>query len=414
MSICLMCACPIQIKTNGNLEDNAPVVYAQLGQTVKDLVDRLPPAGGTVILGVGVWPSGYNSDEFISKPKITIQGKGRPDFNSDFTAMAGGTVVLGRLPASTGANYFTVRDLGVDAGPAYINANNHGVPTDALAIYNAGQVIGAPQVESPLIDNVACLGYNTTAPFHCMLVENVNHAFIHNVVVVMNQHGLVVKGTNSTVDGVFASGHGITSVLVKSEDYAPASQNDLSNVTIQPLFAAGDTNGISIVGTSAPVFNISVSNARIVSPLAWGINVRGTISSAWAANLSFSDISIDYPGGSPTDDFCMQFANYVSNVQINTLNCFDMWQGIRPYLPAADAFDSFTVRTAYFENIGTDAVQTYHSWYISDSRFEAIRGNGIVNPDGITTVYGNTFIDVGGSHMLGIGGTFAVGSPPGS
>ena len=36
--------------------------------------------------------------------------------NSDFTAMAGGTIVLGPLAASSGADYFTVQDLGVDAG----------------------------------------------------------------------------------------------------------------------------------------------------------------------------------------------------------------------------------------------------------------------------------------------------------
>lgn len=412
ISLCLLLACSIQTKTGTNQYDNSPLVYAKVGQTVKEVVDSLPSSGGTVVLGAGSWPSGYNSGEFIAKPNITIQGSGRPSFNSAFSAMVGGTIVLGPLPATGGANYFSVRDLGVDTGPAYINANNGGVPTDALAIYNNGQVIGAPQMESVVVDDVACLGYSTTAPVHCMLVENVNHATIHNVVTVMNQHGLVLKGTNSTVDGVFARGHGIDSVLVKSDDYAPASQNQLSNITVHPLFAAGDTKGIVIIGIGAPVSDITVSNARIYSPLAWGINVRGISSNAWAANLNFSDIWIDYPGGSPTDEYCMRFVNYVSNVQINNLNCFDMWAGIISYLPASNEFYNFTVRTSYFENIATDAVQTYGSWDIFDSRFESIVGNGIVNPYGITTVDGNTFIDIGGRDLLSIGGTFTSGSTP--
>jgi hypothetical protein len=413
IAICLTGACSVQTKTSANLYDNAPVLDARIGQSVKDVVDSLPASGGTVLLGSGVWLSGYNSGEFISKPNITIQGSGRPGFNSSFTAMSGGTIVLGQLPVSTGANFFAVRDLGVDAGSAYINSSNGSIATDALTIYNDGEVVGAPQLESIVIDDVSCLGYSTKAAFHCMLVENVNHARIHNVVTVMNQHGLVLKGTNSTVDGVFSRGHGIDSVLVKSDDYAPASQNHLSNIAVQPLLAAGDTKGIFVAGISAPVTDIAISNAQIHSPLAWGINVRGIISTAWAANLNFSDISVDYPGGSPEEEYCMRFASYVSNVQINNLNCFDMWAGIISDIPAANEFDSFTVRNSYFENIGTNAVQTYGSWDVVDDRFEVIAGNGIVDPNGITTVYGNTFIDITGMDMLPMGGTFAFGTSPG-
>jgi len=185
---------------NGN--DQTPaIVYAQPEQTVKEAVDSLPPAGGTVVLGLGVWNSGYISTS-IARPHITIQGSGIAGYNSTFTAMSGGTIVQGQLPASTGADYFTVQDLGVDAGAAFINAHNGGVATNAFAIVNNGQVVGAPPVQSPRIENVSCLGYNPTAPAHCMLVENVNNAYVRNVVTVMNCHGLVLKGTNSTVSGV--------------------------------------------------------------------------------------------------------------------------------------------------------------------------------------------------------------------
>jgi hypothetical protein len=60
-----------------------------------------------------------------------------------------------------------------------------------------------------------------------MLVENVNNACIHNVVAVLNCHGLALKGTNSRVAGVFSRGHGITSVIVKSDAYAPSSHDML-------------------------------------------------------------------------------------------------------------------------------------------------------------------------------------------
>jgi hypothetical protein len=79
-----------------------------------------------------------------------------------------------------------------------------------------------------------------------MLIENVRHAYVHDVVTVMNCRGLVLKGTNSVVDGVYSRGHGIDSVIVESDDYAPTSQDELTNVTIEPLIAPGDTKGIIV------------------------------------------------------------------------------------------------------------------------------------------------------------------------
>jgi len=84
-----------------------------------------------------------------------------------------------------------------------------------------------------------------------MLVENVNNAYVHNVQTVMNLHGLVLKGTNSKIDGVYARGHGIDSVIVESDAYAPTSHNALLHIRIESLFSAGDTKGIVIIGVGA-------------------------------------------------------------------------------------------------------------------------------------------------------------------
>lgn len=387
-----------------------PSFRAQPGQTVKEAVDSLPPEGGTVLLGLGVWSGGYTT-EFITKPNVTIQGSGIPGYNATYTAMSGGTIVQGNLSASTGADYFAVEDLGVDAGPAYINAHNGGVATDALAIFNSGQVLGAPPVESPRIENVACLGYSPTAAVHCMLVENVNHAFIGNVVTVMNQHGLVLKGTNSTVTGVHARGHGISSVSVKSDNYAPASNDQLSRITIEPLVAPGDTKGIVVAGIDAPVSDIGVSEAMIRSPLAWGILVQGASSATPATALNFSNITVEYDGGSPTSEYCMQFAQYVSNVNIYQLSCSNMWAGIAPYLPVSGAFTDFNLSNSVLTNIATNGVETYGQWNVSNTSFERIAGDGIVADFGVTTVSGDTFANIGGSDMYSAGGSFVVLTP---
>ena len=325
--------------------------------------------------------------------------------------MSGGTIVLGQLLATSGADYFTVRDLGVDAGSAYINANNGGIATNALAIFNDGTVVVAPQVESPLIENVSCLGYSPTASAHCMLIENVNNAYVHDVVAIMNLHGFVLKGTNSVVDGVFSRGHSITSVIVKSDNYALSSQDNLSNITIEPLFHPGDTRGISVIGVAAPVSGINISNVHMHSPLGWGIHVQGANSTTPANGIRFSNISIDYQGASPAGYYCMQLVQYVSNVNIDNLNCSNMWAGISLYQPAAGVFTDFTVTNSQFTNIATDGIETYGQWNISNTSFASIAGNGIVADSGVTTVSGYTFTNIGGSDMYSAGGSFVVLKP---
>lgn len=167
-----------------------------------------------------------------------------------------------------------------------------------------------------------------------------------------------------------------------------------------------------IVGVGAPVSDITVSNARILSPLVWGIYVQGDSPATSASHLNFSDISINYPLGSPRNEYCMQFLQYVTNVQINNLECVDMRGGITSSYPVPNKFSNFTVQASYFENIATDAVQTSGSWYIFDDRFESVGGNGIVNVGGVTTVCVNTFVGIGGRDMLSLGGLFALGPPP--
>ena len=395
-----MCGCAARPNVN------TATVYAPHEQTLKQMIDALPPSGGVIQLGLGAWLTGYQPGTFISKPNVTIQGSGMPGYNADFTAMIGGTILLGPLGASTGADGFTVRDLGIDAGQAYVTEHNGGSATDAFAIFNNAQVIGAPPVQSPVIENVSCLGSSPTAKFHCMLVENVNNAYIHNVMTVMNRHGLVLKGTNSTINGVYSRGHSIDSVIVKSDAFAPTSHDALSQINIAPLVAPDDTKGIVVTGIGAPVSDINISNVNVRSPVAWGLYVKGATETNSASNLTFSDFSVDYSGGSPSSHYCMQFALYVRNVTINNLSCSNMWAGISPLLPDSAIFGGFSVINSQFSGIGTDGITTYGLWKISTSRFTNIKGNGIVNPFGVTTVSGNTFVNIKGSNMLSTGGTF--------
>lgn len=383
-----------------------PCILLQPGQTIKQAVDSLPITGGVVYLGIGTWSSGYNDDlEFVTKPNITIQGSGMPGYNSTYTALTGGTIVQGPLLVTSGADHFAVLDLGIDAGSAYINANNRGVPTDGLAIFNAGQVVGAPQVESPLIENVSCLGYTPTARVHCMLVENVNHAYVHNVMTVMNTHGLAFKGTNSVIDGLFARGHSSDGLIIKNDTYARAANDQVFNIDIQSLLSPADTHGIVLQSIGGSLENIGIVHVHENNVFA-GFLVQGTSASTTSSGISLSDITINYDAGNvAVNNGCFNFTGYVLRVDISSLNCLNMGYGIKPVIPAAE-FTDFSITDSKFTNIATNGIETYGAWTILNTSFENIVQNGIFNPFGVTTVSGNTFTNIGGSNMLSGGGSF--------
>jgi hypothetical protein len=107
----------------------------------------------------------------------------------------------------------------------------------------------------------------------------------------------------------------------------------------------------------------------------------------------------------------MQFVQYVSAVNIDNLNCSNMWAGIAPYAPASGAFDRFTVTNSQFTSIATNGVEAYGQWNVFNPSFGSIAGNVIVADYGMTTLSRDTFTNIGGSDMYSAGGTFVVLTP---
>jgi hypothetical protein len=64
-------------------------------------VGRLPSNGttaDTVIFDAGMYPSGYSGTDRITTANLTLQGAAMPAYNSDLTALTGGTIITGTLP----------------------------------------------------------------------------------------------------------------------------------------------------------------------------------------------------------------------------------------------------------------------------------------------------------------------------
>jgi hypothetical protein len=393
-------------------------IYATPGETVAHAVARLPVGGGKVIFGIGVYPSGGVG---ITTPNIWLEGAGMPNYNSATapTALTGGTIFQGPVSVAQGGDHFVIRNAGIDVGPTWINANNGGVATTGLVLSNNGQIVGAPQVKYPIIENVSCLGYSLSAAQHCLLVENVLGAYVHNVQTVMNQHGLAFKGEGSVIDGVFARGHSIDAVIIKSDTYAPADNDVVRNIVVAPLATAGDTKGVVLQSIGAPLLNIQVSQVDVSQALSWGIQVQGTSSTNSASSIQFSDVIINYAGLSPTSHSCIQFVQYVTSVHMDNVFCQNYWAGITFSTPISGFTNDFSLSNSHFVNIATNGVETYGRWEISNSGFIGITGTAITaDANSLANVSANQFFsngtDVGGAGAVtNLATSFAIHSASG-
>jgi hypothetical protein len=193
---CALIGCGGGLSSFNSASLTSNFVNCQSGETVKACVERLPSnsmPGGTVVFAAGVYPSGYTGDERITAAYVTLQGAAMPEYNSELTALTGGTIITGTLPV--GADYFTARDLGIDVGSLVAGST----AADGFVMANNGQVIGRPPFKHPVLENLTVLGVNVPGA-HTVLIENVTGAYVHNIRCRFQTHCFAFKG-----DGVIQS-----------------------------------------------------------------------------------------------------------------------------------------------------------------------------------------------------------------
>lgn len=379
------------------------VVYAATGESVAHAITRLPAGGGCVYFGPATYPSGNPT---VSTANVCLIGAGIPNFNSlnAPTALTGGTVIQGPINYIQGADHFVVENLGIDVGPNWVNNVNGGQAVNGLAATNNGQVMGAPQIQFPVIQNVAVLGYSLNAAFHAMLVENTNGAYISNVNLIYNQHGLVLKGTNATIVGVNSQGHSVDSVLVKSDSYAPSGSVNLSHININFLAAPGDTAGLFLQALGSALDYVNLSNSNIRNVGNWGVLLSGASSSFIVSDITIRGVNFDYPTGAGGGVDCIQLQSNVSTVTIDGINCLNFGAGIIVNT-AATTQQNFTVSNSNFQNLTGNGIQLYGRSTVTGNILVSIGGNAIQSDNGVLTASNNNLASISGTAYNNNGGT---------
>jgi hypothetical protein len=346
--------------------------------TVCGAINALAANGGDVFLQNANYrggceknnPTDYNSMGWMTTPNVHIHGTARPIYNAVYTQLLNGTVILGGFYVR--ASGFHIEHVGFDSGSVVQAAYYTGytgldslVVTGALPLDNTKY----PYLTGVVIDDVNCLGQWNNSADHCMLVEDVEGAYVHNVQTVYHTHGLVLKGIASVLDGVYSRGHLSDGIIIKSSVYSPTNGNSLSHAQVTALITGGDTGGIAIYAETAPLLNLQMSDIT-VGNTSYGINLQAdsSLTSVQISNYAFNGYFVV---GSP----CIEsaFAGPIIGVTLTGFDCSNS-TGItttNPVQVLAIANGSIVGVT------GTDAISLKSDASISNVIFGAIGGHGV-------------------------------------
>jgi hypothetical protein len=156
----------------------------------------------------------------------------------------GGTVIQPGL-AFCGASEIAVSDLGIDDGPAYVEAG--GVVTDGLSYDGANN----PNPTDPLwINNsaarVTSLGSSNLASAHAVRFEHGMGVSFDALMATYDTHCIAIKAQRVTGGSVATQACSSDQVVIKSDSYTAVSNVDISKIDIKSLSRDDSQNGVVI------------------------------------------------------------------------------------------------------------------------------------------------------------------------
>ena len=260
----------------------------------EDAVDALV-SDGILLLRNAAYVSPYIGTHFNLKP-VKFIGVGRPVVNTGHTAYQAGTGTIIQGGLLSAADRTEVHHLGVDCGSGTI-----GSAADCLVIDNASsQVPGITPLANAVADDVSCLGFSSSAAFHCMLFENVQLFKAEHLFSEKNEHGMVFKGTSISIHDVHPSGHAGEGLFIGSNSYAPAGNIHADGIFVNPVIAGDLGTGVTIIGNDAALNAVDISGVYVNGQASDGVAIlSGAVSGAGAVTgVKMTNVNVDGGGGS--------------------------------------------------------------------------------------------------------------------
>ncbi|WP_427032166.1 hypothetical protein [Citrobacter freundii] len=309
--------------------------------SLKDAIGALPADGGVVNVPVGRFYSGsWNPiTDYMSKPNVHIRGVKMPTWNSDASALSGGSVIEGRF--SVFADGLQLTDLGFDLGknvcaaryPSADTTMDHpdGGTWDALSFGQPSQITPLQARKGVVVSNVIGLLKDSATVGHGILLEAIDGGYVDNTIGIYGVHGLVIKSNNMRIGSISGYMASIDNIIFKSDSYAPGGNIQVASVTAERMLPNCNPHTAPAVCQYDVYFNPETAN--YYGPIQIGsIKSRGgqyainfgSVNLKTGPDISIDNIDVDGAGGAT--DFALFCANFglfprLSIGSINAKNC---------------------------------------------------------------------------------------------
>ncbi|WP_258314669.1 hypothetical protein [Citrobacter freundii] len=309
--------------------------------SLKAAIAALPPTGGVVLVPVGRFFSGsWNPvTDYMSKPNVHIRGVKMPTWNSDASALDGGSVIEGRFSAF--ADGLQLTDIGFDLGknvcsaryPSSDTTMDHpdGGTWDALSFGQPSQISPLQARKGIVVSNVIGLLKDSSTVGHGILLEAIDGGYIDNAIGIYGVHGLVIKSNNMRIGSISGYMASTDNIIFKSDTYAPGGNIQVDSVTAEHSLPNCVPHSTPAVCQYDVYFNPETAN--FYGPIQIGsIKSRGgqfavnfgSVNLNSGPDISIGSIDADGTGGATEwAMFCANFGLYprLSISSINAKNC---------------------------------------------------------------------------------------------
>ncbi len=249
---------------------------------------------------------------FVSPRTLVGAGRPTPDNPTDPTRLQGGTILLGGI---FGTAPLRLAHLGIDVGPAVSAGVLQGCQPAGVFIEQPDHTF----VSGDRLEDVSVL---TTGAFnmHSVMIAGHDHTEVRGLWIwsLGGTHGLVMKSSDSLVDGLHCWGTVNDCLIVKS-DYATdflgrAVHDRIAHVEINPLHPDGGfVGGIILESRWDTVHSVELED----------IQERGTQFGLTVLGSTFyrpHDITIRHWKADAVGSFCL-YADRADNVAVSDLQC---------------------------------------------------------------------------------------------
>jgi len=281
--------------------------------------------GGTVLLRQATYRSGFEDNtqcacgtNSLGVNNVTIQGAGRPLPNSTTpTAFTAGTGTIIQGTFNIQADHVTLRDLGVDVGSTFVNANYTSQPDNGIAM---AANLGHGQWQYPTLIRIGVVGYSASAAFHSILMENFTEGIFEDVWERYGTHGMAIKGTFVKLDGFDGGGNGSDCLILKADTSIALGAVNVGKVLCTAL-TAGDTGGVRITAGTASVGGPINIGQIITSNTFFGLLADQSSNSLNVTYLNVDSLQMDAAGVGANTYACFQVSTALLYANIGKIKC---------------------------------------------------------------------------------------------